>query len=296
MRNQGWMFSQSGRRIASAVLALAALLALAAAFGPQADALVAAIRGGQPAALAAATGSTQECDPAWRVVVKGVEICSHGPDPAPPGFSRSLPVQPLPERKTARVLSATPWCDGDGVSGRRVQVLYVREASAASNYAAFLNSFRTWAAEMDAIYSNNALMTGPDRHVRFVTGTGCDISVPEVIVPDGALSGWSSWVNAVSALGYNSNSRKYLAFADAYVYCGVGSFYGDEQTSAANASNTYGGYARVDRGCWSAMVAAHEIGHNLGAVNYSAPHTSGGGHSSMNTTSCATPTPPATRG
>ncbi len=35
-------------------------------------------------------------------------------------------------------------------------------------------------------------------------------------------------------------------------------------------------YGRSDNGCWTAAVASHELGHNLGAVNNNAPNASGG--------------------
>ncbi|MGI9255251.1 MAG: hypothetical protein ACR2J8_16020, partial [Thermomicrobiales bacterium] len=157
--------SKAGRRkLAAAMLAIMAVLALAAAIRPVAQALGMpfSLSAQRPAALAAEGDGTLDCDPEWRVVVKGVEMCSHGPDPAPPGQSRTSIVPPVPEKRSARVLSATPWCEGDGVSGKRVQMLYVRETSTDSKYGSYLNTFRTLAAEMDAIYSTNALMTGPD--------------------------------------------------------------------------------------------------------------------------------------
>jgi hypothetical protein len=62
------------------------------------------------------------------------------------------------------------------------------------------------------------------------------------------------------------------------VYCGIGTFAGDEQASSANRSNGGPSYGRSDSGCWTSGVAAHELGHNLGAVNNSAPNSSKAGH------------------
>ncbi|RSM48449.1 hypothetical protein DMB66_46405 [Actinoplanes sp. ATCC 53533] len=67
-------------------------------------------------------------------------------------------------------------------------------------------------------------------------------------------------------------------FVDINEYCGIGEFLGDTTKSDANRSNGIG-YSRVDNGCWQYPdVAAHELGHNLGAVNYDAPNTSHQGH------------------
>jgi hypothetical protein len=61
----------------------------------------------------------------------GRTSCTHGPDPAPPGVDPSVP-QPLassqPTFSNADSASATGTipCYGDGVTGKRVQAMYVR--------------------------------------------------------------------------------------------------------------------------------------------------------------------------
>jgi len=169
-------------------------------------------------------------------------------------------------------------CDGDGTTGKRVQVLYVRAASTTSRYAQYLQSFRTWAAGVDAIFNASAKETGGSRHIRFVTTLDCQVDVQEVEVPDGGLDTFTNMITALKTLGYNRTDRKYMVFGDANVYCGIGTFAGDDQPSSANRSNSGPSYGRSDSGCWAAGVAAHELGHNLGAVNTSAPHSSKAGH------------------
>jgi Ricin-type beta-trefoil lectin domain-like len=169
-------------------------------------------------------------------------------------------------------------CDGDGVSGKRVQVMYVRDASTTSRYGQFLNSFRTWAAGVDTIYNASAQETGGSRHVRFVTTPDCNVDVPEVEVPAGAMATFNATITALRNLGFNRTDRKYMIFGESTVYCGIGTFAGDERPDAANRSNGGPSYGRSDSGCWAASVAAHELGHNLGAVNNSAPNSSKAGH------------------
>jgi Ricin-type beta-trefoil lectin domain-like/Metallo-peptidase family M12B Reprolysin-like len=169
-------------------------------------------------------------------------------------------------------------CEGDGQAGKRVQVLYVYGAGTASRFSQYLASFRTWAAGVDTIYDASARETGGSRHIRYVTTADCQADVREVEVPAGSLNEFRSMINALKTLGYNRADRKYMIFADSNVYCGIGTVTGDDRPGANNRSNAGPSYGRNDSGCWTASVAAHELGHNLGAVNDSAPNSSRAGH------------------
>ncbi|BCB90897.1 hypothetical protein [Phytohabitans suffuscus] len=214
--------------------------------------------------------------------VKGVTpaMCTHGPDPAPPGLSVKRRIQPLAAAPAAAP-SALAVCDGDGTSGRRVEVLYVHGTT--SRYAQYLETFRTLAEAVDVIFDESARETGGERHVRYVTENvngACRPVVRDVRIADSALNAndWAPLLNAVKAAGYTRTDRKYLQFVDANVYCGIGGFAGDTRKTDANRSNSGPEYARADNGCWSAGVAAHELGHTLGAVNNNAPNASGAAH------------------
>lgn len=240
--------------------------------------------------------------------------CTHGPDAPPPGldFTRDPePVAPaagspvLPDRDpvagpsddsvragaggyvlapdaptgaAAFNLVNGVACEGDGTSGRRVQVLYLRGAGTASRFSQYAESFRTWSAGVDAIFEASAKETGGSRHVRFVTTPDCRVDVREVEVPAAAIGTFNATITALKALGYNRTDRKYLMFADSTVYCGIGTFAGDTRRGLVNRSNGGPGYARADSRCWTAGVAAHELGHNLGAVNNNSPNSSKAGH------------------
>jgi hypothetical protein len=159
-----------------------------------------------------------------------------------------------------------------------VQVLYVRAAGTGSRFAQYEASFRTWAAGVDTIYDASAQETGGHRHLRYVTTADCQVDVREVEVPAGQLADFGSTMTALQKLGFNRTDRKYMIFAESNVYCGIGTFAGDDQASAKNRSNAGPSYGRSDTGCWAASVAAHELGHNLGAVSNSAPNSSKAGH------------------
>ncbi|MFI9202262.1 RICIN domain-containing protein [Streptomyces sp. NPDC053048] len=168
-------------------------------------------------------------------------------------------------------------CEGDGSTGNRVQVLYVH-GPGRDRFGQYAASFKQWAAETDMIYSASAKETGGERHVRYVTEADCTASVLNVEVTDGAMAEFGAMNNALAAKGFNRRDRKYMIFADAQVYCGIGTFNGDERPGADNLSNFGPSYGRTDSGCWGGSTPAHELGHNLGAVNNSAPHTSKAAH------------------
>jgi hypothetical protein len=168
-------------------------------------------------------------------------------------------------------------CSGDGRNGKRVQLLYVREASAASRYARFLNSFRTWAAGVDAIYDASAAETGGSRHIRYVTTPECRVDVAEVQLPNTSLDSFVKTIDALRNLGYNRADRKYLLFSDANVYCGIATYVPDTRRQRTNRNNGGPSYSRVDAGCWSAAMAAHQLTHSLGAGLADTPNSSGAG-------------------
>jgi hypothetical protein len=206
-------------------------------------------------------------------------MCTHGPDPAPAGLSVTRRVPPI--GAAPAVAQGLAACEGDGTSGRRVEVLYVHGTT--SRYNEYLETFRTLAEGVDVIFNESARETGGERHVRYVTETvngACRPVVRDVRIADSALNAndWAPLLNAVRAAGYTRTDRKYLQFVDATVYCGIGGFAGDTRKSDANRSNSGPEYARADSGCWSAGVAAHELGHTLGAVNNNAPNASGFAH------------------
>jgi hypothetical protein len=96
-------------------------------------------------------------------------------------------------------------------------------------------------------------------------------------------TGDDNFDNSITELenrGFNRTDRIYLMFVDttAAGICGIGTLWNDDQASGANRNNRGPSYARIDAGCWGGAVAAHELMHNLGGVQNSAPHASGGFH------------------
>jgi hypothetical protein len=209
-------------------------------------------------------------------------MCTHGPDPFPAGVVRGKGVAPLPAAEPAAAApAALAVCEGDGTTGKRVEVLYVHGST--NRFAEYLETFRSLAEGVDTIYNESARETGGERHVRYVTENVngvCRPVVRAVQIPDSALNAndWAPLLNAVRAAGYTRTDRLYMQFTEADIYCGIGGFRGDTRKTDANRSNSGPDYGRMDRDCWRSSVAAHELGHNLGAVNNNAPNGSGAAH------------------
>jgi hypothetical protein len=174
-----------------------------------------------------------------------------------------------------------PSCSGTGTDGKRVQVLYVHESHTASRYAQVLPLIRNEVANVDDVFAVSSDQTGGGRRVRWVTDTSCVPVVANVTVPDGALGPeFFDTITALENKGYQSKDRKYVVFADANQFCGIGTLYTDAKP-AGNLNDGYAAsYSRIDANCWATnhSVAAHELTHNLGGVQTGAPHVTKFGH------------------
>jgi hypothetical protein len=175
-------------------------------------------------------------------------------------------------------------CDGDGSSGFRVQLLYVHAADVADRYGSLAASFQQWAANIDNAFNSSAAETGGTRHVRFVHDAACNASVADVSVSTTGDDDFAKTLDELRSKGYSRTDRKYLAWVDAYRYCGIAQVYYDDRPGPDNASNgsatVPGELARVDTGCWGLANSseAHELMHTLGGVQTSAPHATSRNH------------------
>ena len=173
------------------------------------------------------------------------------------------------------VAQAATLCAGDGTSGARVHLIYANIAGKPDRYASFAASFQTWAGAMDGVFNASAAETGGGRRVRFVHDPSCAPIVSRVTLSTAAASSFETTVDELWSKGFNRDDRKYLAWVDANVYCGIGEVYNDDRASQTNYNNVYGTFSRVDNGCWGLVgqsVEAHELMHNLGGVQESAPN------------------------
>lgn len=228
-------------------------------------------------------------------------VCTHGPDPAPAGrdvrkgrsiaelrHAAGLDTPDATARTTAGTITPTTdgsgaiVCSDDGVSGKRVQVLYVVAADRPDRYLSLVDALGQYTIRADGQLNASARKSGAVRHFRFVTdgdgAGGCVLDVQRVAIGAAEDDTWDAMVAALKAQGYSRPDRKYLIYADANVYCGMGSYYTDSQPGQANVANgTRPEYARVDAGCWN-YGEGHELMHTLGGVQTDAPHATPGGH------------------
>jgi Calx-beta domain-containing protein len=227
--------------------------------------------------------------------------CTHGPDPAPPGVDPSIArpllvpgqagglIFPDPPGDAPTTAAGTPGisCYGDGQSGNRVQAVYAVPADRNNRYDQMVASIRQWAADTDAVVNASAGKTGGTRHVRFVTDAACNLVVEQVRLTAAGDDTFNNTMAEMAAAGYNRPNRKYLVWMDSTVLCGIASYYVDDRPTADNFNNgnaaVPGSVARIDSGCWGLAsrgqsVEAHELLHNLGAVQTTAPHATPGGH------------------
>lgn len=195
--------------------------------------------------------------------------CTHGPDPLPAPLEGTTSVPAL-ELNTAAAVT----CDGDGVSGNRFQLLYVRAADMPDRFADYQASIQQWARDADDILNASAAATGGIRHFRYVHDANCVPIVENIVLSATGDDTFANMIIELYGLGFNRSDRDYVLFADASVYCGIATIVSDDNPSAANAHNTGPYYSRVDARCWSGATIAHEMMHNLGGVQMSAPHTS----------------------
>ncbi len=185
---------------------------------------------------------------------------------------------PRPPSLVAQLAPEAAWpCEGTGTEGRRVQVLYLHGAGATS-LDKLRPNFEAITRQVEGIFAATAADQGGVRLLRYVTGAGCALSIIDLSVSSNALASFDAMVSELRTAGFNSSARIYHAFVAASAFCGLGQVYYDDQPGPGNANNVYAQYSRVDQGCWTATASAHEIGHNLGAVQNSAPNATGASH------------------
>ncbi len=180
-------------------------------------------------------------------------------------------------------------CDRSS-SRRRVEVLY-GHAPGAEDLAARRDELEDHVRFAQLQYDFSAFAAGSERAwvPRFVTeGTGedCRVRITPVELSDAAMARLDIPYAELEQQGYADPERAYLLFVDDGPYCGMGTIetertgpdsdHPDPEVNPNNARRR-AAYTRIDEPCWG-LAEAHELGHNLGAVQQSAPNSTAGAH------------------
>jgi hypothetical protein len=174
-----------------------------------------------------------------------------------------------------------PECVGTGSDGHRVRVLYAHTGS--SPDGALVGAATGAVGRIDQVLATSAAKTGGVRRVRWSTTAGqpCSLVVTPVQVPAG-LSTFSAIKSAIATAGHGLGNSRYFAFVQngaslPYDAC-TSDFVADDSPGQANANNTGTTYAACAITWAGGYGPLHELMHQLGAVQASAPHWGSGGH------------------
>lgn len=277
-----------------AVLALGAMVSVSSTLLPSNVADAATVPVSTHAVVQAAPDLAKICA-RLKITVARTTLCSHGPDPVDAfgGAARLKQTSAVQEQGVAAAAASelTALCSAGGVSGKRIEVIYGVPQDRTNRYNAMVAPLR----DMMRQVNNNleAADAATSQTYRFLCTNGVDVTVRNVtLLPVGSDASFTfddyvaSLQNQIEfGLGpvdFIANERLYIAYIDqvqdSYPFGGQGELSIDDQPSAAaNANND--SRPRYSMSAYLNMpVIAHEIGHNIGAVQDSAPHSSKGGH------------------
>jgi hypothetical protein len=183
-------------------------------------------------------------------------------------------------------------CDGNGTSGRRIQLVYVHVTGGPSSFKASVPFIlQRLVPGANGVFEHSS---SGKRAVRWVTKKQAGGCVPTVItatVPKSANVTGLPFDNIGRALQKGNaqlhrTDRAYLVLVDTpdhpfgypFSDCGLGDVAYDARPGAVNRSNSGPSYAMVWANCWTGLIAAHEITHTMGAVQPVSPHHTDEGH------------------
>ena len=205
--------------------------------------------------------------------VDGLPLCTHGTDdPGPTMAGPAGPAAAGTESGDDKVE-----CYGDGEEGKRVVAIYAHPANAPNRYSQYVDDIQRWASDIDDVFVRSAARTGGLRHVRWQTDDACRVTVENVTLSRSGDNTFSNTIDELEAKGYDDANHKYFIWMDADVLCGIGTIYPHDQAGPGNWNELFTGYSRVDTSCWG-FAEAHELMHNLGGVQPSAPNATPGYH------------------
>jgi hypothetical protein len=271
-----WIPAGLGRLPATLAVATLSVVALVSVFltGPRITMTVRA--DAMPAA-----GSTGQCAEAEPVATIVHAVCTNGYGDAVDSTNSGTdsvhgPGGPArPASGSAKPIGKVPACNGDGTSGNRIAFYYAYFAGQPNDLAAARKNLINVIERANALVYQSSLAFGAEQSLRIVTDSDCVPLVRAIELPAADVDSFSATVRDAHLTATN---RKYVLFTNTARYCGLGTLDFDDRPGSDNVNNSGPSWARIDLGCWTGAVTAHEIFHMLGAVQKSAPHYDGTGH------------------
>ena len=197
----------------------------------------------------------------------------HGTDPAP-----ALPDLALP-------LAARPPACVDAIPGDTyVVVIYARAFDDADRYATKAPTLRGLVEQANGLVNDAAMATGgTTADLRVLCASGQVVVRNEVLPTPLAQSSFNTIVADLRAKGYQDTRLKHWVYFDDTSACtcgGTGHIAYDDRPTVANLNNGMlpTPMFAVTFGYDSVRIMLHELSHNMGAVQNSAPHSTGAGH------------------
>ena len=211
------------------------------------------------------------------------QLCTHADSAADVELGR--PIDSYPQYVSdpddgSLAPAATPGieCYGDGVTGKRVQAVYAyAEVDRSETVIAQIRN--QFVATIDRQFNDSAKETEGERHVRWVHDANCDVAVTVIRLADDVLNrnDFFRMTTELRSLGLNRTDRIYHVWGDSSVFCGIGGKWQDDRPTTTNRSTSGPNYSRSDLPCWG-RVEGHELMHNFGGVQDSAPNSTKAGH------------------
>ena len=228
----------------------------------------------------------------------GDGLCTHGGDTVPEAVERAATRVAAPANGPARKKKANPRCPGGGVEGRRIRVFYGFPSDTTSRAAAY----ERWIRRSVVLADQNIDRASPGipgQHLRMYCANRRKVTVSAIrLLPiddssftfDDVISSLvERRANGLGAVDFDAPRFTYVVFVDNIGCCygpaGQGTIYLDDGADPAGNFNNLllagPRFAMVEIGgppSAGAYIFLHEVGHTMGAVQHSAPHSSGAGH------------------
>lgn len=168
------------------------------------------------------------------------------------------------------------------------EILYVRASDMPDRYDEMENEIRRMVARANGMLYANANLFDHKLDLRFQCDDDGDVVVHDVALPTSAeeTTTFDSIITGVRVRGFTSTLAKYWMWYDGRPggvqgANGVGTINYDDRLMPENRNNVGPSYSvtfGLGELTGGPFTMLHEAGHNMGAVQGTAPHTSGAGH------------------